>query len=48
VPNNTTVSQLLKTGSEPIRLSLAANYYAERPEGALQWGIRFTVTLLFK
>jgi hypothetical protein len=47
VPINVNVSQLLKLGAQPIQLSLGGRYYAERPIGGPDWGIRFTVTFLF-
>jgi hypothetical protein len=47
VPINVSVSQLLKLAGQPIRLSLGRRYYAERPMGGPDWGIRFTVTVLF-
>ena len=47
VPINVSVSQLLKLGPQPIQLSLGGRYYAERPIGGPDWGIRFTVTFLF-
>jgi hypothetical protein len=47
VPLNVSVSQLLKIGKQPIQLSLGAKYYAEKPAGGPDWGLRFTVTFLF-
>jgi hypothetical protein len=47
VPLNASVSQLLKIGKQPIQLSLGARYYAEKPDGGPDWGLRFAVTLLF-
>lgn len=47
VPLNATVSQLLKAGKQPFQLQLGGKYYAEGPDGGPDWGIRFTVTLLF-
>jgi hypothetical protein len=47
VPINVSVSQLLKLAGQPIQLSLGGRYYAERPIGGPDWGIRFTVTVLF-
>jgi hypothetical protein len=46
VPLNWTVSQLLKLGSQPIQFQLGARYYAEKPEGGPDWGMRFGVTWL--
>lgn len=47
VPFNLTVSQLLKLGKQPVSLQLGGRYYAEKPDGGPDWGLRFTVTLLF-
>jgi hypothetical protein len=47
VPLNVSVSQLLKIGKQPIQLSLGAKYYAEKPDGGPDWGLRFAVTFLF-
>jgi hypothetical protein len=47
VPFNASVSQLLKLGKQPIQFSLGARYYAENPSGGPNWGLRFTITLLF-
>jgi hypothetical protein len=30
-----------------VQFSLGAKYYAEKPDGCPDWGLRFTVTLLF-
>ena len=47
VPINLTVSQLLKLGNQPISLQLGWRYYAEKPDGGPDWGLRFVVTFLF-
>jgi hypothetical protein len=47
VPLNGLVSQLLKVGNQPIQLALGGRYYAEKPEGGPEWGLRFVVTFLF-
>lgn len=47
VPLNLLVSQLLKLGTQPIQFQLGGRYYAEKPDGGPDWGLRFTVTLLF-
>ena len=47
MPINVTVSQLLRLGSQVISLSLGGRYYAERPSGGPDWGLRFVVTFLF-
>jgi hypothetical protein len=47
VPVNFMVSQMLKVGKQPIALQLGYRYYAEKPDGGPDWGLRFTVTFLF-
>jgi hypothetical protein len=47
VPVNVFVTQLLKLGPLPISLSLGGRYYAERPIGGPDWGLRFAITFLF-
>jgi hypothetical protein len=47
VPITVAVSHLIKLGSQPINFQLGGRYYAERPIGGRDWGIRFTVTFLF-
>jgi hypothetical protein len=47
VPINVTVAQLLKLGPLPVQLQLGYRYYAERPVGGPDWGIRFAFTFLF-
>jgi len=47
VPLNAVVSQLVKIGGAPVQFSLGARYYAEKPSGGPDWGLRFAVTFLF-
>ena len=47
VPLNLTVQQVLKIGKQPIAFQLGYRYYADGPRGGPDWGLRFTVTLLF-
>ncbi len=47
VPINLTVSQLFKIGRVPLKLTLGGRLYAERPPDGPDWGLRFTMTLLF-
>jgi hypothetical protein len=47
VPLNWTVQQLLKIGPQPVAFQLGARYYAEKPTGGPDWGLRFAITLLF-
>jgi hypothetical protein len=47
VPLNVSVQQMLKIGKQPIAFQLGYRYYAERPAGGPDWGLRFAVTFLF-
>ena len=47
VPLNAAVSQLVKVGKQPIQFQVGARYYAEKPDGGPDWGLRFSVTFLF-
>jgi hypothetical protein len=47
VPVNLTAGQLLKIGDRLVQFTLGARYYAERPSGGPDWGLRFAVTFLF-
>jgi hypothetical protein len=47
VPLNLSVSQLVKLGGQPVQFAIGPRYYAESPDGGPEWGVRFTVTLLF-
>lgn len=47
VPINFTVSQMLKIGGRPIQLQVGPGFYADRPDGGPDWGLRFAVTFLF-
>ncbi|MFY9825389.1 MAG: hypothetical protein WAM82_28695 [Thermoanaerobaculia bacterium] len=31
----------------PLQLTLGGRYYAEKPDGGPDWGLRFVVTFLF-
>jgi hypothetical protein len=39
--------QLLKIGAQPISFALGYRKYVDRPQGGPDWGLRFTITLLF-
>jgi hypothetical protein len=41
------ISQLVMFGAQPVQFSRAARYYAEAAKGGPEWGLRFSVTLLF-
>jgi len=47
VPLNLMVAQLMKIGKMPVQFQVGGRYYAERPFGGPDWGLRFAVTLLF-
>lgn len=47
VPLNVTVAQLFKVGKQPLQLTLGVRYYADKPEGGPDWGLRLAVTFLF-
>jgi len=47
VPINGSVSQLVKFGNQPVSFALGYRDYVEAPTGGPDWGLRFTVTLLF-
>jgi hypothetical protein len=47
VPLNLQVAQLVKFGKMPMQFQVGGRYYAEKPEGGPDWGLRFTVTFLF-
>jgi len=47
IPFNLMVAQLVKIGEVPVQLQLGGRWYAEKPDGGPNWGLRFTVTFLF-
>ena len=47
VPVHAIVKQMVKIGGAPMQFEFAYRYYAERPAGGPDWGLRFTVTFLF-
>ncbi len=47
VPLNLTVSQLVTIGTQRAQFTIGGRYYAEKPDGGPDWGVRFTVTFLF-
>ena len=47
VPLNLMVQQLVKVGRQPLALTVGGRYYAEKPDGGPDWGLRFAVILLF-
>ncbi|HEY5817455.1 MAG TPA: transporter [Mesorhizobium sp.] len=47
VPINFGFQQVLKLGHQPVQLELEGRYYAAKPEGGPDWGLRAQFTLLF-
>ncbi len=47
VPLNWTVQQMVKFGEHPVAFTIGGRYYADKPGGGPDWGLRFVVTLLF-
>ena len=47
VPLNFQIAQLLKIAGRPVQFQLGYRYYAQRPLGGPDWGLRFAVTFLF-
>jgi hypothetical protein len=47
VPLNCMVQQLVKIGKQPVALTVGARYYADKPDGGPDWGLRFAVIFLF-
>ncbi len=46
MPVNLAVSQLVKIGKLPVNFQLGGRYYADKPTGGPDWGLRFTVTFV--
>jgi hypothetical protein len=47
VPLNFMVQQVLRLGKQPIAFQVGVRYYADKPANGPDWGLRFTITLLF-
>jgi hypothetical protein len=47
VPLNFMVQQLVKIGKQPIAFQVGYRYYADKPNGGPDWGLRFAITFLF-
>jgi hypothetical protein len=47
IPLNLSLSQLVHLGKQPIQFQIGGRWYADKPDGGPEWGLRFTVTLLF-
>jgi len=46
VPLNALVSQVVKLGKMPLSFQFGVRYYAAKPSGGPDWGLRFTATLV--
>ena len=46
MPVNLTVSQLIKVGKVPFKLTLGGRLYDEGPADGPDWGLRFTMIFL--
>jgi len=47
VPINLTAQQMLKIAKQPVAFALGYRNYVSKPEGGPDWGLSFTMTLLF-
>jgi hypothetical protein len=47
VPLNAMITQLVRIGKMPLSFQVGGRYYAEKPSGGPDWGLRFTVTFVF-
>ncbi len=47
IPFNLMVAQLVKIGEVPVQFQLGGRWYADKPDGGPNWGLRFSVTFLF-
>ncbi|MET0988535.1 MAG: transporter [Steroidobacteraceae bacterium] len=47
VPANLTYSRVMKLGNQRLSIAGGGRAYLDKPEGGPDWGLRFTVTLLF-
>jgi hypothetical protein len=46
VPLNGYLTQLIRVGKLPVSFQFGGRYYAQRPAGGPDWGLRFSVTLI--
>ena len=44
---NFMIQQIVKIGEQPIALTVGARYYADKPAGGPDWGLRFAGIFLF-
>ena len=47
MPLNLFVTQLVKLGKLPVSFQVGGRYYAEKPSGGPDWGLRLGVTFVF-
>lgn len=47
VPLNLMIAQLVHLGSQPIQFQIGGRWYADKPDGGPEWGLRFSITFLF-
>jgi hypothetical protein len=47
VPINLQMTQLVKIDKMPVSFQIGGRYYAEKPSSGPDWGLRFTMTLVF-
>jgi hypothetical protein len=47
VPINGGFQQVMKLGHQPVQFEIGGRYYAAKPEGGPDWGLRAEFTLLF-
>jgi hypothetical protein len=47
VPLNVMASQLVTVAGQMVQFQIGGRYYADSPAGGPDWGLRFTITLLF-
>jgi hypothetical protein len=46
VPLNLTLGQIVRIGKLPVQFTFGGRYYAQRPSGGPDWGLRFVTTFL--
>lgn len=47
IPFNLTMKKMFQIGEQQAQWELGGRYYAEKPEGGPDWGLRASITLLF-
>jgi hypothetical protein len=47
LPLNAMLSQLVKIGRQSVSFQIGGRYYLDAPPGGPEWGLRFTIVLLF-